>query len=123
MMVEVTSAAYLAWPALPLGVTMRTGMRFLPAFPASTNSKGPMAMATRELGSGRVGAKTTFFLPLGSSLWETGEVLETAACSFGMWTVICQGVLKSGWSKQGKARRASVGSYLIGRGACRGRWG
>ena len=46
-MVAVTSAAYLASPALPLGVTMRTGTRFFPDTPASTNSNGPTPKAIR----------------------------------------------------------------------------
>jgi len=55
------------------------------------------------VGSGLVSAKTTRFMPFGSPVSESCGVLENALSAWGMCSVSCHGVLKSGWSKQGKS--------------------
>ena len=59
-----------------------------------------------------MGAKTTFFMPLGSSVSLTGDVLEMAACSFGTWTRNLPRRLEIGLIEAGK-RAARVDAFEL----------
>ena len=63
-----------------------------------------------ELGSGFDSLNFTAFMLSGSLVSETEGVFANATLSFGTCSVNCHGTLKLGSSKQGNARRASVGS-------------
>ena len=79
--------------ARPRGVTIRTGVPFFPAGPASTTSNGPTANAISEDGNGRVAPNTTRFIPFRSTLSLKARVLAKATCLRLTCSVNCQGVL------------------------------
>ncbi len=92
---------------------MRIGVGFAPTLPSSTACHGPTAKATRYEGSGRVAAKRTAFMPSPASVSDTIGVFATATSDRGTRSVSCQGTLKPGSSKHGKARRAERGSNCV----------
>ncbi len=87
-------------------------MRFIPAVPPSTISKGPTASATRYEGNGFVVAnawRTHPARPGTSPALVSGELLTTT-CFAGASITSVHGVFHPGSSKHGKVRRALVSS-------------
>jgi hypothetical protein len=109
----VIRAAYAVSGPRPFGTTKRSGVPACPAVPASITSNGPTTNATRYAGSGFDSAKSTCFVPPGSSRSETTGAFASATSAFGAWSESFQGTLYDGSSKHGNARRASMGSKNV----------
>ena len=92
---------------------------------SSTSAYGPAMTQTMYVDCGIVGVnvvrvRSVVVLPCVSSLAAAGSalsgapLLRTSQCD-GAVTLIAKCVLRSGWSKQAKTRRASVGSKWVNR--------
>src|SRR5262245_29163032 len=105
----VEAIASAARPVLPFTVTTRVGIG-MPGI--GTVSSGPTAIATRYEGRGGVRLNAVSRAPSMVLSRSTG-VLDTTRSDWGARTMIRQGILKDGSSKQGNALRASSGSKSV----------
>ncbi len=79
----------------------------------STSSNGPTATAIRYVGKGGVGANRVAVQPSPWRVRAATAVLPWTAAPSGARTVTCHCAFHRGSSKQGKARRASIGSKSV----------
>ena len=89
------------------------GVLFRPARPASRTSKSPTANAMRYDGNGGVRWNVTSRQPGAPACSFATGMLANARIPSGTTSVSCHTALRSGSSKHGITRRASIGSNCV----------